>query len=42
MGIYLLNIDKKGDAGYLYQKIYKQLKEDILDRKFKTHEKLPA
>ncbi|SDK84902.1 GntR family transcriptional regulator / MocR family aminotransferase [Lacicoccus qingdaonensis] len=42
MDIYLLNIDKKGDAGYLYQKIYKQLKEDILDRKFKTHEKLPA
>ena len=40
--IYLFNIDKDGDSGYLYQKIYKELKEDILDRKFKTHEKLPA
>lgn len=42
MIIYLFNIDKNGDSGYLYQRIYKQLKEDILDRKFKTHEKLPA
>ncbi|WP_462421532.1 MocR-like transcriptional regulator GabR [Salinicoccus sp. Marseille-QA3877] len=42
MIIYLFNIEKDRDSGYLYQRIYKRLKEDILNRKFKTHEKLPA
>src|SRR5699024_8959517 len=38
----LLNIDKKQHAGHLYQQIYKELKQKILDRKYHAHEKLPA
>src|SRR5699024_12669460 len=38
----LLNIDKKQHAGHLYQQIYKELKQKILERKYHAHEKLPA
>lgn len=38
----LLQIDKQRDEGYLYQQIYKQIKEIILKRKLRKNDKLPS
>ncbi|MEJ8777985.1 MocR-like transcriptional regulator GabR [Pseudogracilibacillus sp. ICA-222130] len=38
----LIHIDKSQSASYLYQQIYKEFKNKILDRTFKAHEKLPT
>lgn len=37
-----LQIDKQRDEGYLYQQIYKQIKQIILKRKLRKNDKLPS
>src|SRR5690625_4197601 len=38
----LLNIDKHEGRAYLYQQIYNELKQKILNREFNPHDQLPS
>jgi GntR family transcriptional regulator / MocR family aminotransferase len=38
----MLQLDRGRSQGYLYQQIYQQIKQAILERKYKPHDRLPS
>lgn len=42
MSLYIMQLDRERNEAFLYQQIYQQMKQAILERRYLPHDKLPS